>query len=161
MVYVQWGGLWEEWVLFLIKKGMFWSIWFALCSEETNVESLHFDMCEQLVLSVCKMHLIIVYSETKVTMFYIWTRLPLPWTTNQLETLRTIPVMTYTGLKGLCSSREKKIDFKMHTDMISILPIPSICTFSSQTVRCRDELCCVSQTFPRAVKSALVWDHSI
>lgn len=65
-------------------------------------------MCEQLVLSVCKMHLIIVYSEMKkVTMFfYIWTW-DFRFHYHNLETLRhTSNVHTHWGV--VCSPFQKK-----------------------------------------------------
>lgn len=46
-----------------------------------NVEPFPFDVCEQLLLSDCKMQLIIVYSDTKkkcYVLLYLNMRLPRP-----------------------------------------------------------------------------------
>lgn len=66
MVYVQWGACGKSQSSSQFKK--------KVCCEASdlhsvvrriNVEPFPFDVCEQLLLSDCKMHLIIVYSDTK------------------------------------------------------------------------------------------------
>lgn len=72
-------GLWEELVFSKTRKKKPHKHTKVCCEasglhsvvRRNNVEPLPFDVCEQLLLSDCKMHLIIVYSDT-------WPLLPSP-----------------------------------------------------------------------------------
>lgn len=77
------------------KKGLAWSIWFALISKKKiNVQPLPIGVCGQL-LSNCKMHLIIVYPDTKMLCSSIFEHETAASVTTILKHY-VVPVMSHT-----------------------------------------------------------------
>lgn len=146
-------------LLSLRKNGLLWSIWFALCSEkEINVEPLPFDVCEQLLLSDCKMHLIIVYSDTKKTL--LCSSIFEHETAASMTTILkhyVVPVMSHTytptnTLQGcLLKKTQESILHKLYR---------KVRFFPAKPMQDSPKTICIRMIFSCALKTALMWDHS-
>lgn len=121
-----------------------------------NVEPFPFDVCEQLFLSDCKMHLIIVYSDTKKML--LCSSIFEHETAASMTTILkhyVVPVVsphTLTHTSGLFLEENPREYFTYDLQESLILSRNAYAGLPKQI--------CIQTIFPCALNTALTWDHS-